>query len=144
MDKSVYFCKINVYSNNIARFKINIYIFCMNFNEAKDYLYNRYKYVFKEMKFPSIYERKELGYDNNYYTVMVFYKDCIVAYEFLYDSSYIKPAFGKSLDNLEMCSSMPDDLLEERVKQVIEYEDSVIKNIRIYKNKALKEQIDKL
>lgn len=39
---------------------------------------------------------------------------------------------------------MPDDLLEERVKQVIEYEDSVIKNIRIYKNKALKEQIDKL
>ena len=26
---------------------------------------------------------------------------------------------------------MPDDLLEERVKQVIEYEDSVIKNIRI-------------
>lgn len=118
----------------------------MNFNEAKDYLYNRYKYVFKEMKFPSglIYERKELGYDNNYYTVMVFYKDCIVAYEFLYDSSYIKPAFGKSLDNLEICSSMPDDLLEERVKQVIEYEDSVIKNIRIYKNKALKEQIDKL
>ena len=124
----------------------------MNFNEAKDYLYNRYKYVFKEMKFPSIYERKELGlvfykelgYDNNYYTVMVFYKDRIVAYEFLYDSSYIKPAFGKSLDNLEICSSMPDDLLEERVKQVIEYEDSVIKNIRIYKNKALKEQIDKL
>ena len=45
----------------------------MNFNEAKDYLYNRYKYVFKEMKFPSIYERKELGYDNTYYTVMVFY-----------------------------------------------------------------------
>ena len=116
----------------------------MNFNEAKDYLYNRYKYVFKEMKFPSIYERKELRYDNNYYTVMVFYKDRIVAYEFLYDSSYIKPAFGKSLDNLEICSSMPDDLLEERVKQVIEYEDSVIKNIRIYKNKALKEQIDKL
>ena len=116
----------------------------MNFNEAKDYLYNRYKYVFKEMKFPSIHERKELGYDNNYYTVMVFYKDRIVAYEFLYDSSYIKPAFGKSLDNLEICSSMPDDLLEERVKQVIEYEDSVIKNIRIYKNKALKEQIDKL
>jgi hypothetical protein len=124
----------------------------MNFNEAKDYLYNRYKYVFKEMKFPSIYERKELGYDNNYYTVMVFnyytvmvfYKDRIVAYEFLYDSSYIKPAFGKFLDNLEICSSMPDDLLEERVKQVIEYEDSVIKNIRIYKNKALKEQIDKL
>lgn len=124
----------------------------MNFNEAKDYLYNRYKYVFKEMKFPSIYERKELGYDHiliqlgydNYYTVMVFYKDRIVAYEFLYDSSYIKPAFGKSLDNLEICSSMPDDLLEERVKQVIEYEDSVIKNIRIYKNKALKEQIDKL
>lgn len=125
----------------------------MNFNEAKDYLYNRYKYVFKEMKFPSIYERKELGYDhhililgydNNYYTVMVFYKDRIVAYEFLYDSSYIKPAFGKSLDNLEICSSMPDDLLEERVKQVIEYEDSVIKNIRIYENKALKEQIDKL
>ena len=103
----------------------------MNFNEAKDYLYNRYKYVFKEMKFPSIYERKELGYDNTYYTVMVFYKDRIVAYEFLYDSSYIKPAFGKSLDNLEICSSMPDDLLEERVKQVIEYEDSVIKNIRI-------------
>ena len=102
------------------------------------------KEVFKEMKFPSIYERKELGYDNNYYTVMVFYKDRIVAYEFLYDSSYIKPAFGKSLDNLEICSSMPDDLLEERVKQVIEYEDSVIKNIRIYKNKALKEQIDKL
>jgi len=125
----------------------------MNFNEAKDYLYNRYKYVFKEMKFPSIYKRKELGYDhiliqlgydNNYYTVMVFYKDRIVAYEFLYDSSYIKPAFGKSLDKLEICSSMPDDLLEERVKQVIEYEDSVIKNIRIYKNKALKEQIDKL
>ena len=57
----------------------------MNFNEAKDYLYNRYKYVFKEMKFPSIYERKELGYDNNYYTVMVFYKDRIVAYEFLND-----------------------------------------------------------
>ena len=54
----------------------------MNFDEAKDYLYNRYKYVFKEMKFPSIYERKELGYDNNYYTVMVFYKDRIVAYEF--------------------------------------------------------------
>ena len=129
----------------------------MNFDEAKDYLYNRYKYVFKEMKFPSIYERKELGYDhhilifeelgydnNYYYTVMVFYKDRIVAYEFLYDSSHIKPAFGKSLDNLEICSSMPDDLLEERVKQVIEYEDSVIKNIRIYKNKALKEQIDKL
>lgn len=123
----------------------------MNFNEAKDYLYNRYKYVFKEMKFPSIYERKELGYDHiliqlgyDYYTVMVFYKDRIVAYEFLYDSSYIKPAFGKSLDNLEICSSMPDDLLEERVKQVIEYEDSVIKNIRICENKALKEQIDKL
>ena len=116
----------------------------MNFNEAKEYLYNRYKYVFKEMKFRSIYERKELGYDNTYYTVMVFYKDRIVAYEFLYDSSYIKPAFGKSLDNLEICSTMPDDLLEERVKQVIEYEDSVIKNIRIYKNKALKEQIDKL
>ena len=116
----------------------------MNFDEAKNYIYNRYKYVFKEMKFPSIYERKELGYDNNYYTVMVFYKDRIVAFEFLYDSSYIKPAFGKSLDNLEICSSMPDDLLEERVKQVIEYEDSVIKNIRIYKNKALKEQIDKL
>lgn len=116
----------------------------MNFNEAKDYLYNRYKYVFKEMKFPSIFERKELGYGNNHYTVMVFYKDRIVANEFLNDSSYIKPAFGKSLDNLEICSSMPDDLLEERVKQVIEYEDSVIKNIRIYKNKALKEQIDKL
>ena len=116
----------------------------MNFNEAKDYLYNRYKYVFKEMKFPSIYERKGLGYDNNYYTVMVFYKDRIVAYEFLYDSSSSMMGFGKSLDNLEICSSMPDDLLEERVKQVIEYEDSVIKNIRIYKNKALKEQIDKL
>ena len=115
----------------------------MNFDEAKNYIYNRYKYVFKEMKFPSIHERKELGYDN-YYTVMVFYEDRIVADEFLYDSSYIKPAFGKSLDNLEICSSMPDDLLEERVKQVIEYEDSVIKNIRIYKNKALKEQIDKL
>jgi hypothetical protein len=56
----------------------------------------------------------------------------------------LQPAFGKFLDNLEICSSMPDDLLEERVKQVIEYEDSVIKNIRIYKNKALKEQIDKL
>ena len=117
----------------------------MNFDEAKDYLYNRYKYVFKEMKFASIYERKELGYDNTtYYTVMVFYKDRIVVYEFLNDSSHIKPAFGKSLDNLEICSSMPDDLLEERVKQVIEYEDSVIKNIRIYENKALKEQIDKL
>src|SRR5574344_559941 len=36
----------------------------MNVNEAKDYLHNRYKYVFKEMKFPSIYERKELGYDH--------------------------------------------------------------------------------
>ena len=116
----------------------------MNFNEAKDYLYNRYKYVFKEMKFPSISAEKWLGYDNNYYTVMVFYKDRIVAYEFLNDSSHIKPAFGKSLDNLEICSTMPDDLLEERVKQFIEYEDSVIKNIRIYKNKALKEQIDKL
>ena len=108
----------------------------MNFNEAKDYLYNRYKGNFTV-------STDNVNFFSNGFSVMTFEKYAIFIHKFSILENG-EPVWIPCLHDLIIKKSFSDDQIEEKLKKIEKYIDNELLALNEIKKKLLKTKIDQL
>ena len=111
----------------------------MNFNEAKEYLYNRYKGNFTV----STHDVNYVIFFSNGYCAMTFEEYGIYIYRFSVLENG-QPDWSSNVNDLTIKKHFSDDTIKEKLKKIEKYIDDELLALNEIKKNLLKTKVDQL